>query len=236
MAFTIGDIVANAFDSNTPGLGRFREIGKTTNTVVTEAIVETPKVSNDAPIIVEEAKVEVVPSVNGIPVLDLKPVNGSANYTELKTPPPAEPIPLDTGKVIPTSMPTIRRFEDTLIISDDKKAYLSNYFSFGPGRIFDQEHGLTLKNAYEILCLRLQTEKSVYDAFAKFINSFNPSADPAKKISAHGIEPYEFVIFMYKDNEHEYIIKVHTGKDIDFKKDNNGVVVGSNNAIQFIIK
>ena len=142
MAFTIGDIVANAFDSNTPGLGRFREIGKTTN---------------DAPIIVEEAKVEVVPSVNGIPVLDLKPVNGSANYTELKTPPPAEPIPLDTGKVIPTSMPTIRRFEDTLIISDDKKAYLSNYFSFGPGRIFDQEDGVTLKNAYEILCLRLQT-------------------------------------------------------------------------------
>lgn len=171
-----------------------------------------------------------------IPVLDLKPVDGSANYTELITPKSVEPIPLDTGKIIPTSMPNIRRFEDTLIISDDKKAYLSNYFDFGPGRIFDQEHGLTLKNAYEILCLRLQTEKSVYDAFAKFINSFNPSADPAKKISAHGIEPYEFVIFMYKDNEHEYIIKVYTGKDIDFKKDNNGVVVGANNAIQFIIK
>lgn len=235
MAFTIGDIVTNAFGANTPGLGRFRQIGKTTT--ITEPVVELSEASADTPIVIEESNIEVLPPVNsGVPVLDLKPVDGSANYTELKTPPPAEPIPLDTGKVIPTSMPNIRRFEDTLIISDDKKAYLSNYFSFGPGRIFVQEDGVTLKNAYEILCLRLQTEKSVYDAFAKFINSFNPSADPAKRLSAHGLEPYEFVIFNYKDNEHEYIIKVHTGKDIDFKKDNNGVVVGANNAIQFIIK
>lgn len=236
MAFANEEIVTLEFDPNIIGLERFGQMGENT-TIVTEPTIETIESLIDDPIIVEEAKVEVLPSVNsGVPVLDLKPVDGSANYTELKTPPPAEPIPLDTGKIIPTSMPNIRRFEDTLIISDDKKAYLSNYFDFGPGRIFDQEHGLTLKNAYEILCLRLQTEKSVYDAFAKFINSFNPSADPAKRLSADGLEPYEFVIFNYKDNKHEYIIKVHTGKDIDFKKDNNGVVVGANNAIQFIIK
>lgn len=153
MAFTIGDIVTNAFGSNTPGLERFRQIGKTT--VVAEPVVELSETSADNPIVIEESNIEVLPAIpatsSGVPVLDLKPVDGSANYTELKTPPPAEPIPLDTGKIIPTSMPNIRRFEDTLIISDDKKAYLSNYFDFGPGRIFDQEHGLTLKNKRRIV-------------------------------------------------------------------------------------
>lgn len=235
MAFTIGDIVTNAFGSNTPGLGRFRQIGKTT--VVAEPVVELSETSADNPIVIEESNIEVLPPVNsGVPVLDLKPVDGSANYTELKTPPPAEPIHLDTGKVIPTTMPKIRRFEDTLIISDDKKAYLSNYFRFGPGRVLDHAHGITLKNAYEIICVRLQTEKPVYDAFAEFINSFNPTADPAKKLQTGEIKPYEFVTFTYKDDSHEYTIKVHTGSEVSLIKDVNGVVTGAINQIQFIKK
>lgn len=231
MAFTIGDIVANAFDSNTPNL-RSKEISKT-STVVTEAIVETPKVSNDAPIIVEEAKVEVLPSVNGIPVLDLKPVDGSVNYSEYKE--PAKPILLDPNKPIPKSTSKIK-IHDFYVSTDDQRAYLSNYFRFGPGSALDDAHGNTLRNAYEIICVRLQTEKPVYDAFAGFINSFNPTADPARKLQVNEIKPYEFVTFTYKDDSHEYTIKVHTGSEVGLIKNVNGVVTGAINQIQFIKK
>ena len=231
MAFTIGDVVANAFDINTPNLGS-KEISKT-STVVTESIVETPKVSNDAPIIVEEAKVEVLPSVNGIPVLDLKPVDGSVNYSEYKE--PAKPILLDPNKPIPKSTSKIK-IHDFYVSTDDQRAYLSNYFRFGPGSALDDAHGNTLRNAYEIICVRLQTEKPVYDAFAGFINSFNPTADPARKLQVNEIKPYEFVTFTYKDDSHEYTIKVHTGSEVGLIKDINGVVTGAINQIQFIKK
>lgn len=233
MAFTIGDIVTNAFGSNTPGLGRFREIGKST-TVVTEAVVESPKVSNDAPIIVEDSKIEVLPAVNsGIPVLDLKPVDGSVNYSEYKE--PAKPILLDPNKPIPKSTSKIK-IHDFYVSTDDQRAYLSNYFRFGPGSALDDAHGNTLRNAYEIICVRLQTEKPVYDAFAGFINSFNPTADPARKLQVNEIKPYEFVTFTYKDDSHEYTIKVHTGSEVGLIKDVNGVVTGAINQIQFIKK
>lgn len=231
MAFTIGDIVANAFDSNTPNLGS-KEISKT-STVATKAMVELPKISNDAPIIVEEAKVEVLPSVNGIPVLDLKPVDGSVNYSEYKE--PAKPILLDPNKPIPKSTSKIK-IHDFYVSTDDQRAYLSNYFRFGPGSALDDAHGNTLRNAYEIICVRLQTEKPVYDAFAGFINSFNPTADPARKLQVNEIKPYEFVTFTYKDDSHEYTIKVHTGSEVGLIKDVNGVVTGAINQIQFIKK
>lgn len=232
MAFTIGDIVANAFDSNTPNLGS-KEISKT-STIATEAVVETPKVSNDAPIIVEDAKIEVLPAVNsGIPVLDLKPVDGSVNYSEYKE--PANPILLDPNKPIPKSTSKIK-IHDFYVSTDDQRAYLSNYFRFGPGSALDDAHGNTLRNAYEIICVRLQTEKPVYDAFAGFINSFNPTADPARKLQVNEINPYEFVTFTYKDDSHEYTIKVHTGSEVGLIKDINGVVTGAINQIQFIKK
>lgn len=232
MAFTIGDVVANAFDINTPNLGS-KEISKT-STVVTEAIVETPKVSNDAPIIVEDAKIEVLPAVNsGIPVLDLKPVDGSVNYSEYKE--PAKPILLDPNKPIPKSTSKIK-IHDFYVSTDDQRAYLSNYFRFGPGSALDDAHGNTLRNAYEIICVRLQTEKPVYDAFAGFINSFNPTADPARKLQVNEIKPYEFVTFTYKDDSHEYTIKVHTGSEVGLIKDVDGVVTGAINQIQFIKK
>lgn len=232
MAFTIGNIVANAFDSNTPNLGS-KEISKT-NTIATEAIVESPKVSNDAPIIVEDAKIEVLPAVNsGIPVLDLKPVDGSVNYSEYKE--PAKPILLDPNKPIPKSTSKIK-IHDFYVSTDDQRAYLSNYFRFGPGSALDDAHGNTLRNAYEIICVRLQTEKPVYDAFAGFINSFNPTADPARKLQVNEIKPYEFVTFTYKDDSHEYTIKVHTGSEVGLIKDVNGVVTGAINQIQFIKK
>ena len=231
MAFTIGDIVANAFDSNTPNLGS-KEISKT-STVATKAMVELPKISNDAPIIVEEAKVEVLPSVNGIPVLDLKPVDGSVNYSEYKE--PAKPILLDPNKPIPKSTSKIK-IHDFYVSTDDQRAYLSNYFRFGPGSALDDAHGNTLRNAYEIICVRLQTEKPVYDAFAGFINSFNPTADPARKLQVNEIKPYEFVTFTYKDDSHEYTIKVHTGSEVGLIKNVNGVVTGAINQIQFIKK
>lgn len=231
MAFTIGDIVANAFDSNTPNLGS-KDISKT-STVATKAMVELPKISNDAPIIVEEAKVEVLPSVNGIPVLDLKPVDGSVNYSEYKE--PAKPILLDPNKPIPKSTSKIK-IHDFYVSTDDQRAYLSNYFRFGPGSALDDAHGNTLRNAYEIICVRLQTEKPVYDAFAGFINSFNPTADPARKLQVNEIKPYEFVTFTYKDDSHEYTIKVHTGSKVGLIKNVNGVVTGAINQIQFIKK
>ena len=231
MAFTIGDIVANAFDSNTPNLGS-KEISKT-STIATKAMVELPKISNDAPIIVEDAKIEVLPSVNRIPVLDLKPVDGSVNYSEYKE--PAKPILLDPNKPIPKSTSKIK-IHDFYVSTDDQRAYLSNYFRFGPGSALDDAHGNTLRNAYEIICVRLQTEKPVYDAFAGFINSFNPTADPARKLQVNEINPYEFVTFTYKDDSHEYTIKVHTGSEVGLIKDVNGVVTGAINQIQFIKK
>ena len=232
MAFTIGDIVANAFDSNTPNLGS-KEISKT-STIATKAMVELPKISNDAPIIVEDAKIEVLPAVNsGIPVLDLKPVDGSVNYSEYKE--PANPILLDPNKPIPKSTSKIK-IHDFYVSTDDQRAYLSNYFRFGPGSALDDAHGNTLRNAYEIICVRLQTEKPVYDAFAGFINSFNPTADPARKLQVNEINPYEFVTFTYKDDSHEYTIKVHIGSEVGLIKDVNGVVTGAINQIQFIKK
>lgn len=204
MAFTIGDIVANAFDSNTPNLGS-KEISKT-STVATEAIVETPKVSNDAPIIVEEAKVEVLPSVNGIPVLDLKPVNGSANYTELNI------QPLQT---IPSS----------------HAEYLSNYVKFDMGVTTDFWD--SYKNAIEILCLRLQTEKNVFEAFKKFINSFNPNADRNKRMAITKVEKDSVELSYSGDNGHKYSIVVEGTSTINLVRDSNGVVVRCANPIHF---
>lgn len=234
MAFTIGDIISAAFSANE---SKFRDLGEICASGIKNSAIYTSNNFINNPIINKETKSMnlpmIVSSSTELPVLDLKPVDGSVNYSEYKE--PANPILLDPNKPIPKSTSKIK-IHDFYVSTDDQQAYLSNYFRFGPGSVLDDAHGNTLRNAYEIICVRLQTEKPVYDAFAGFINSFNPTADPARKLQVNEIKPYEFVTFTYKDDSHEYTIKVHTGSEVGLIKDVNGVVTGAINQIQFIKK